>query len=403
MSTAVRGLLAAYGGSPVRTTPLPCWPVPTRAVEQALLTVARSGHWWQSGNGMAEALEARLAEETGAIGVVAVANGTAALEVGFRAAGVGPGDEVLVPAITFVSSATAVLAAGAVPVPVDVDHDTLTLDLSAAARAISSRTRAVMAVHLAGQPADLLGLRQLCDRFGLLLVEDSAQAHSAMRDGNRVAQVGDLATYSFQAAKLVSAGEGGAVVIPRDSGLATAVARVANCGRGRGSGDYAHRLPAVNARISEFNAAVALAQLEDVNTWWTRRRQGADRLMALMPRGSVLGPVPACDRHDWYMAMLRLPAEQAGSAIDNSEAARLLTAEGLPTRRMYPVWSDLTGFGHLPRDDRWEDLSVARGAAREVVWLHHALLLDGAGPEDLAVAWEKLLSASGPAGLVEGP
>lgn len=388
--------LAAHGGSPVRTAPLPRWPIPTPAIEQNLLAVARSGHWWQSGNGMAEALEARLADETGAAGVVAVANGTAALEVGFRAAGIGPGDEVLVPAITFVSSATSVLAVGAVPVPVDVEHDGLTMSVEAASRAISSRTKALVAVHLAGQPADIQGLRRLCDRSGLLLVEDSAQAHAAVRDSTRVAQVGDLATYSFQAAKLVSAGEGGAIIIPRDSALAGAVDRAANCGRPRGSGEYTHQLPAVNARISEFNAAVALAQLDEVDVWWGRRQQGAERMMGLPVGESVLGPVPDCDRHDWYMVMLRLAASPNVPAIDNAEAARLLTAEGLPTRRMFPVWSDLPGFRHVPRDDRWEDLPIARRAATNTVWLHHSLLIDPSGPEDLDAAWRKL-SSLGPA------
>lgn len=384
-------LLAVHGGQPVRTAPLPTWPISTPAVEHALLAVARSGHWWQSGHGRAEALEERLAQETGAARVVAVANGTTALEVGLRAAQIGYGDEVLVPAVTFVSSASAVLAVGATPVPVDVCPHTLTMDPTSAENAVGPATRAVMAVHLAGQPADVVALRRLCDRHGLLLVEDSAQAHAARRDGHRVAQVGDLATFSFQAAKLVSAGDGGAVVIPRDRALARAVERVANCGRPRGSGDYDHTMPAVNARISEFNAAVALAQLDGVDDWWSRRCEGAERLLRTAPAGAVLGPVPTCDRHDWYMVMLRATPGTQGTS--GPTTARLLSAEGLPTRRLYPVWSDLEGFAHLPRDERFESVAVARRAAREVVWLHHALLLDPSGPEDLAAGLRKLDAA----------
>jgi 3-amino-5-hydroxybenzoate synthase len=194
---------------PARSRPFPPWPRPPRGLSERFDDILLSGHWWQSGGGAAEELEAWLCAEHGAVAAVAVANGTTALEVGLRALDIGPGDEVLVPATTFFSTASAVTIVGARPVPVDVDPTTWCVDVGQAAAAVTPRTRAIVAVHLAGQPADLTRARDLCDRNSLALIEDSAQATTACWDGARVGTVGDLATMSFQAGKLLPGGDGG--------------------------------------------------------------------------------------------------------------------------------------------------------------------------------------------------
>ncbi|GAB3845719.1 3-amino-5-hydroxybenzoate synthase [Micromonospora andamanensis] len=377
---------------PIRTSPYPAWPRPDPAVEDAVLTVARSGHWWQSGGGAAERLEEALVAEFGVAGAVAVGNGTVALELALAALGVGADDEVLVPATTFVSTASAVHRLGARPVPVDVCPRTLTVDIDAAGTAVGPRTRAMVVVHLAGHSADLPAARRFCDARGIALVEDSAQAVTAEWAGTRVGTVGDLATLSFQAAKLLPGGDGGAVLATRDGALAERVARMANCGRRRGSALYDHHLPATNARISEFNAAVVLAHLTQYEHLAQARRTGAQRLLSAMPPGTVLAPDPRATCHDWYMVLLTVPDDLYERGLTNRHLVAYLDELGVPAQVLYPFWPDLPGFAGNG-DRHAERCVVARRVTDRVAWLHHRLLLDPDFPEDLGRAWARIESA----------
>src|SRR5260370_304771 len=161
MSSVAQQLLAIHGGPRTRSTPFPQWPRPTQASRRAINDVLESGHWWQSGEGRAEDLEDWLASYHDSLGAVAVTNGTHALELSFKALGFGPGDEILVPALTFISTATAVTAVGATPIPVDIRSDTLCLDPIDLERRITSRSRDVVPVHLAGQPADMTAIQEI--------------------------------------------------------------------------------------------------------------------------------------------------------------------------------------------------------------------------------------------------
>nr|WP_296073377.1 aminotransferase class I/II-fold pyridoxal phosphate-dependent enzyme [uncultured Actinoplanes sp.] len=368
---------------PVRTTPFPTWPRPTSAAATRLTDAYASGHWWQSGGGMAEELEARLAGDHGATGCVAVANGTLALEVALRALGIGAGDEVLVPATTFVSSASAVVAVGARPVPVDVLPTTWCVDMSAAKAAIGPRTRAFIVVHLAGQPVDLPTARELCDRHGIAMIEDSAQATTARWDTCRVGTVGDLTTFSFQAAKLLPGGDGGAVLVRSDTQVLRRAEMIANCGRPRGSGSYDYREIGTNARISEFAAALVLGHLPEYEELFVIRDRNARRLaeaLGKLEQDLVVGTDPAVTRHDRYMFLIRLPREVAARSA-NAAVAGALTATGIPAAPMYSAWPHTPAYAPFRAP-----APVAAEAATRGVWLHHRLLLDPDVAEDVTRA-----------------
>ena len=201
---------AVLGGTPVRSRGYPAWPVWDEHERDNLLAVLDAGGWWQGDGDAASTFAAEFAAFHGARYGMALTNGTHALEAALAACDIGEGDEVIVPGLTFVASATAVLAVNATPVLVDIDPDSLCLDPDAAEAAITPRTRAVVVVHVAGAAADLDALVDLCGRRGLRLVEDCAHAHGTTWRGRGVGSWGDVGCFSMQRSKLMTAGEGGA-------------------------------------------------------------------------------------------------------------------------------------------------------------------------------------------------
>ena len=210
--------LAILGGEPVKDTPFPEWPVYDESERQALMEVLDSRVWWRTPGTRSLAFEGEFAAFQQAKHGIAVTNGTAALEVAVAALGIGPGDEVIVPDFTFVATASAVLFAGALPVLVDVAPDTYCLDPDLVEAAITGRTKAIIAVHVAGHPADLDRLAEIARRRNLYLVEDSSHAHGSEWKGRRVGAIGNIGTFSFQQSKLMTAGEGG--MVGRDAAAA---------------------------------------------------------------------------------------------------------------------------------------------------------------------------------------
>jgi dTDP-4-amino-4,6-dideoxygalactose transaminase len=197
--------------------PFPAWPRFEADEREAALRVLASGrvNYWTGEEG--RAFERELALLTGRRHGVALANGSVALELALRVQGIGPGDEVVVTPRSFVASASCVVLAGATPVFADIDRDTQAISAATVEAVLSPRTRAVIPVHLAGRPCDILGLQDLCRRRGLLLIEDCAQAHGATVDGRPVGGFGDIAAFSFCQDKIITTGgEGGMVVMDDD-------------------------------------------------------------------------------------------------------------------------------------------------------------------------------------------
>lgn len=243
--------------------------------ERAYVLDCLESGWISSQGSYLRKFETAFAEFLGVEHALAVSNGTVALHLALVALGIGPGDEVIVPDLTFAASASAVIHAGATPVLVDVERTSWTLDLDRAASAIGPRTRAIMPVHLYGQPADMDGVKALADRHGLLVVEDAAEALGSTWRGRRIGSFGDASTFSFFANKIVTTGEGGMVVF----------ADAAKADRGRRLRDhgmnpakrYWHDEVGFNYRMTNMQAAIGLAQMERIDRFIEGKLRLAER------------------------------------------------------------------------------------------------------------------------------
>jgi dTDP-4-amino-4,6-dideoxygalactose transaminase len=242
------------------------------ALEGAVSRVLASG-WYLLGEEL-ERFEAEFAEYCEVPHCVGVGSGLSALELSLRAAGIGPGDEVIVPAYTWIASWLAITNVGATPVGAEVEPETYNLDPAAAAAALTERTAAIMPVHLRGEVAAMEPLRELASSHGLFLLEDAAQAHGARRDGRRSGAIGDAAGFSFYPSKNLGAiGDGGAVTTA-DAELAEQVRLLRNYGtRNR----YEIEISGQNSRLAEVQAAVLRAELPHLDRWNAARGRLAAR------------------------------------------------------------------------------------------------------------------------------
>ncbi|MBO1769492.1 DegT/DnrJ/EryC1/StrS aminotransferase family protein [Agrococcus sp. TF02-05] len=205
---------------------------------------------------------------------VAVNSGTAGLHLGLLAAGVGPGDEVIVPSFTFAATGNSVALTGATPVFADIELDTFSLDPEAVEAAITARTKAIMPVHLYGHPARVRELQSIAQRHGLMLFEDAAQAHGASLGGQPVGTFGTFAMFSLYPTKNMTSGEGGMVVVDNDE-MARSVRLLRNQGMER---QYANEVVGFNARMTDIHAAIGRVQLTKLAAWTLQRRANAARL-----------------------------------------------------------------------------------------------------------------------------
>jgi dTDP-4-amino-4,6-dideoxygalactose transaminase len=390
-------LPAVLGGAPLCAEPFPSWPQWDGADATALAETLASGAWWHGDGGRAMAFAQDFAARQGAAYGLPMTNGTHTLEAALAACNIGEGDEVIVPGITFVASASAVLAVNATPVLVDVDPDTLCIDVAAAEAAINARTRAIIAVHVAGAAADLDALTGLCARRGLRLIEDCAHAHGTLWRGRGAGSWGDFGSFSMQASKLMTAGEGG-VLICNDAGLRDRAWSYADCGRVKGEWFYHHPRYGANLRMTEWQGAVLSAQLARFPEQNRRRNANAVAL------GEALGRIegvraqrrdPRMDSQGNYCFVFHYdPSAFAGLTLRKFEAA--LAAEGVPMTVSYPSLNELElfrsgDFGPRLRasgpatDYSQVRLPNAEQAARSTVWLQHRMLL-GRSDQVLAVA-----------------
>lgn len=328
--------LAIHGGTPVRTTPYPAWPVHDHTERERLLAVLESGRWWATEGTVTREFEAAWGRFHGTGPAVACTNGTHAIELLLTAAGIGEGDEVIVPAWSFLATMSAVLTVNATAVLVDVDPGTGCIDPVQAEAAVTDRTRAVLAVHIAGHPADMTALVELCRRRGLALLEDCAHAHGSTWEGRPVGTFGQGGTFSFQASKLMTAGEGGAVVSADDTVL-EAARSYANCGRVPGAWFYRHVLLGGNDRMTEWQAAVLLAQLERFPEQQARRNANAQWLnteLAKIPGVVPQARDPRTTSQGNYCYVVMIDPEVVGASREQVRLA--LAAEGIPLTMSYP-------------------------------------------------------------------
>jgi dTDP-4-amino-4,6-dideoxygalactose transaminase len=257
-----------------------------------------------------EAFEAEFAAFIGARYAVGVASGTDALEIALRALGVGLGDEVIVPALTAAPTALAVLASGASPVFADVEPDTCTLDPARLPDVFTRRTRAILPVHLYGQPADMASILAFADGAGLAVVEDAAQAHGAEYQGRRVGTLGVLGAFSFYPTKNLGALGDGGLVATNDEALATRVRQIRDLGQ---DGRYNHVTYGVNSRLDELQAALLRVKLRHLEEWNQARRQRAVWYGELLTDVPGLHPPIEADgrRHVYHLYVVQAERRDA--------------------------------------------------------------------------------------------
>ncbi|MEX2306092.1 MAG: DegT/DnrJ/EryC1/StrS family aminotransferase [Pirellulales bacterium] len=319
---------ALLGGEPACDFAWPIWPIHDESEEVQLLEVLRSGEWWYGEKG--RRFEREFAAFQGAAYGVTCTNGTTAVEMGLRALGVVPGDEVIVPPYTFIATATAVVTVGAVPVFADIDPETLCLDPDDAARKISPRTRAIIPVHVAGRLADMLRINELAKTHDLAVLEDAAHAWGSQCDGRGAGTLGRCGTFSFQVSKNITAGEGG-ILVTDDNDLADLCRSFTHCGRTEGSAWYDHDNLGSNLRMTEFQAAILLAQLARLEEHVARRQRSAallDEALAGIPAIRQLAPAPRMTRRSYHMYIFRLNQTELG--ISRGRFLEALQAEGVP-------------------------------------------------------------------------
>ena len=352
---------------------IPKWPEAGEREVQLLREVLRSDRWggFHEFVGRFEREFARY--QHCAFGVTAI-NGTVTLEMILEAMGIGPGDEVIVPAISFASTATAVSRVGAMPVFVDIERGSFNMDPVRVAEAITPATRAILAVHFGGPMMDVDRLKQ----FGVPVIEDAAHAHGSEWLGRRAGSVGVAGSFSFQNSKVMTAGEGG-IVTTNDGALAERVWAIANQGRRKDGGWFEHYTLGTNYRMTGLQAAVLLPQLERLAEQNGRRARNAEIVKRELGAGSRIEwqhVPPEASVHTNYLLL--------GRMRDRGRFHKAVTAAGVPCTAFYPhtlYQNPLYQEGGC----RVEACPEAEAAIGEAFWFPHRVLL-GTEDETLQIA-----------------
>jgi dTDP-4-amino-4,6-dideoxygalactose transaminase len=395
--------LGINGGTPVRATPFPLWPDFDDTERQLILEVLDSRQWWATQGTKVKEFEKQWGDFHGTEPAIAVTNGSHTLELALLALDVGSGDEVIVPNWTFVATAAAVLMVNAVPVLVDVELGTGCIDPLAVEAAITPRTRAVIAVHIAGHPSDMDALSKICKKHGLALIEDCAHAHGSSWNNKPVGTLGDAGSYSFQSSKLMTGGEGGAV-IAKDPAVAAKVRSFSDCGRRPGEWFYSHYALGGNYRMTEWQGAILLAQFGRFGAQQNVRASNANLLndeLARIPGVHPQSRDPRCTSQGNYCYVVRIDEEEFGASREMVRTA--LLAEGMSLTMSYPTINSLDLFtdpnGFSPRVKSREGMQdfanlsmpVSQRLADETLWFTTSVLMGSSDDtRDVVTAVEKV-------------
>ena len=398
--------LAIQGGRPVRRRPFPHWPQYSGEEEQALKRVLWSRNWggYPFPNKRADGFARKFARFHGARHGLAVANGTVAIQVALKAAGLEPGDEVIVPAYTWEGTVGPILLLNAVPVFVDVDPETYCLDTRQIEGAITPRTRALLPVHLAMRFADLDEIARIANQHQLRVIEDCAHAHGGEWRGKGAGSHGDLGAFSFQSSKLMTSGEGGAVITSTLE-LFERAQSYTNCGRASSTDRFRHRLIGFNYRMTEFQAVMLEAQLRRLRRQQKTRNANmelVEKRLQGVPGLGFLKRDPRVTRVAAYQYVFKFLPE-AFDGIDRARFLGALEKEGIPCDGLFyePVYKSAL-FPVKPSDfpalswNRSQPLELEtlyhcpvaeRAAYQEAVWLpHHIFLGSSKDAADIADA-----------------
>jgi len=311
-------------------------------LESELVARAVASGWVSSIGPFIDEFETQFANTIGVSDAIAVANGTVALHVALHALGIGRGDEVILPDLTFVATAHAVLMTGATPVLVDVDPRTWCLSPELVARAITKRTKAVIAVHLYGHPADMRALSDLCRPRGVALIEDAAEGLGASIDGVQAGALGDVGTFSFYGNKTITTGEGG-MVTTNNRTLATKIRFLKDHGMSP-KRRYYHSELAFNYRMTNIQAALGVAQLTQLGRFLSRKEKISRGYASGIRAVDVeLNPVTPGVHNSLWMSSLLLGRSWSSARDD---IAMMLELRGVDTR---PFFEPMSSLPHLAR------------------------------------------------------
>ncbi|WP_435320915.1 DegT/DnrJ/EryC1/StrS family aminotransferase [Haloarchaeobius sp. TZWSO28] len=398
--------LAIHGGpAAAEALEIPEWPTMNEASEQYVQEALDSGHWCRNAGGeFCDRLEAEFAAYHDAKHAVAVCNGTAAIELALLACGVEPGDEVIVPSYSFIASASAVPAVGAVPRFVDTDPRTYNIDVDHLEDVITDRTVGVIGVHFAGYPMDMDRLIPLVESHDLFLIEDAAHAQGSEWNGEKVGTFGEFGTFSFQESKSLPSGEGG-IVVTDDDVLAERARILHNIGREQGTTGYRHYRMGRNYRLSEIQAALALGQLEKLDAENRIREENERRLLEELEAIPGIETKPRDERitaRGYCLENFRYDPD-AFDGLSRDRFIEALNAEGVPVGdgyempmyrqpaffrneigRLLPDGTDIPDYRHLHLP------GVEELCRTNVSYNHKVLLADAEGVQSIATAIRKI-------------
>ncbi len=333
--------LAFLGGKPVRNTPWPTWPVYGQPVRDAVARVALSNVYCAQVGKEVEQFERDFADYHGVAHAVAVANGTLAIQAGLAAAGIGCGDEVIVPAYTFVASASAVVENNAIPVFVDSEPLSQGLDPAEVRRKITPRTRGIMPVHINGYPCDMDAVMAIAAEHKLVVIEDCAHAHGATHRNRKVGTIGHYGCFSFQHKKNMSLGEGG-IVTTSDADAAK---------RLRDMRAFSWTSVTRNWRMSEFHGAIGQEQLKRLDEENGIRRANVAAMLEAMGSVDGIQPLPGLPNTQSVYYNLILEYDQAVVGASRKAFVSAMKAEGIPIHLFYvpvqrwPIFTEANFFG----------------------------------------------------------
>ncbi len=403
--------LAILGGPKTRSEPYPEWPVWDQRDIEAVTGVIKSGTWggFPYPGPKTAKLARKFAEMQGGGYAVPMANGTVTMEVACRAADIGWGNEVIVPAYTFQATAAAPMAAGAIPVVVDVDPNTYCIDPKAFEAAITVKTKAVIPVHLGHQMADMDAIMRLAEKHNLIVIEDCAHAHGAKWNGQGAGTIGHFGSFSLQSSKTLTTGEGG-ILLCRTPELAAKAASIIDCGRphalGGGPEDESMETQlGGNYRLSEIAAALALVGLERFPAQAKQREEMAAYIDESLSEIQGVRVLKRDSRHttrSFYRYMFSIDPEEFG--VEHEVLCAALDAEGVGCWVGYEAMHNYTLFqpqksklavpSAFPDYFNFDEMNLpeaTRACEHEAVWLDEAVFRCGPkGVDDAVAAIEKI-------------
>ena len=312
---------------------------------QAVYDVVKSG--WVSKGKKVDEFEAKFAAEVGAKEALAVNNGTSALHVVLAALGIGPGDEVILPSLTFISTANSVLYQGATPVLVECDPDTFNVTAEIIEQAITPNTKAIMPVDMNGMPVDYEEILALGAKYGIPVIADSAESLGAIYKGTKVGGIADIQCFSFFPNKAITTGEGG-MITTSDVELAEKMRKILNQGQ---DGRYNHVVLGYNYRMCDINAALGIVQLSRLESFMQEKEKIVAQYTELLTgHDKIKQPfIPSyVDRHSWYMYAIQIEEDIRDQVVDKLAAVNIQTRLSFPPIHIQKYYVDR--FGYDPED-----------------------------------------------------